>query len=54
LFQSEALGDGDGVAMGVTVKGEPPGAEEAVEAQTQVDALVDDAEAVMETEKPKV
>jgi hypothetical protein len=54
LFQSEAPGDGDGVATGVIVEGEPPGAEEAVEAQTQVDALVDNAKAVMETEKPKV
>jgi hypothetical protein len=54
LFQPEALGDGDGVAVRATVEGEPSGTKEATEVQTQVDALLEDAEDVMEAEKTEV
>jgi hypothetical protein len=41
-------------ATGDIVKGELPSVEEAAEAQTQDDAPLEDAEAIVETEQPKV
>jgi hypothetical protein len=42
----EALGDGDGVAVWITVEGDPAGVEEVAEAQAG--PLLEDAEAVVE------
>jgi hypothetical protein len=54
LFQPEAPGDGDDAVIGFTIECEPYDTEEIVEAQTQVDILMEDAKTIVETEKAEV
>jgi hypothetical protein len=46
--------DGDGAAAGEIAEAELSSAEEAVNVETHVDALMEDAEAAVETDKTKV
>jgi hypothetical protein len=54
LFQLEALGGIDGAVMGDAAEVKLSSAEETIEAQTQTDAPLEDAKAIMETEKIEV
>jgi hypothetical protein len=54
LFQPEASGGTDGATAGDAIEGELSGAEETTKAQTQTDTPLEDAEAIMETEKTEV
>jgi hypothetical protein len=54
LFQSEASSDVDGATAWDAVEGELSGAEETAKPQTQTNAPLEDAEAIMETEKTEV
>jgi hypothetical protein len=54
VFQSTALDDDDGAAVGDAVEGEFPSGEEVAKGQAETDASLVDAGAIVETKKTEV